>query len=177
MRHGHTAMTQKIVLLCSLFQYSGREYMREKVVVTHSESETILAGEQFAAGLVKGDVVACTGELGAGKTEFIKGVCQYFQVEDLVTSPTFSVINQYKGKCPDGRDLIIFHVDLYRIENPDELAKIGFDDMIFAHDAIKLIEWPEHAATLMPAKYWDIVISPVPDKETQRRISINRTGE
>ncbi|MBL0322087.1 MAG: tRNA (adenosine(37)-N6)-threonylcarbamoyltransferase complex ATPase subunit type 1 TsaE [Ignavibacteria bacterium] len=64
---------------------------------SESESQTILQGEQFAADLQHGDIVALEGELGAGKTEFVKGICRFFAVEDLVTSPTFTIINQYDG--------------------------------------------------------------------------------
>lgn len=123
-----------------------------------SERETILQGEQFAAGLALGDVVALEGDLGAGKTEFVKGVCRYFAVADLVTSPTFTIINQYAGTTPDGSVVKIYHVDLYRIDSAAQLAEVGFDDMVFAHDAIKLIEWPEKAAALMPQKKWVVSI-------------------
>jgi tRNA threonylcarbamoyladenosine biosynthesis protein TsaE len=99
--------------------------------ISSSEKETIMLGEQFAGELKRGDVVTLIGELGAGKTEFVKGVCNYFAVDDLVTSPTFSIINQYAGVFPEGDQIKIYHVDLYRIENPEQLAEIGFDDMVF----------------------------------------------
>jgi len=139
---------------------------------SESESQTILQGEQFAADLQHGDIVALEGELGAGKTEFVKGICRFFAVEDLVTSPTFAIINQYDGITPEGAPVKIYHVDLYRIDSPAELAEVGFDDMVFAHDAIKLIEWPEKAAHLMPQKRWTVAINTDETNDDVRSIVI-----
>lgn len=139
---------------------------------SRSESETIQIGEQFAERLRVGDVVALEGDLGAGKTEFVKGVCRYFSVEDLVTSPTFSIINQYDGTTLYGDSVKIYHVDLYRIDSPKELADVGFDDMVFAHDAIKLIEWPDKASQLMPARRWNVRITADDQDDDIRHIVI-----
>ena len=119
------------------------------------------------------DVVALEGDLGAGKTEFVKGICRFFAVGDLVTSPTFTIINQYDGAMPDGATLKIYHVDLYRIDSPAELAEVGFDDMVFAHNAIKLIEWPEKAAHLMPAKRWIVSIQSDETDDDARVITVS----
>jgi len=140
---------------------------------SESEASTILLGEQFASELQVGDVIALEGDLGAGKTEFVKGICQYFAVADLVTSPTFTIINQYDGEKPDGGTVKIYHVDLYRIDSPAELAEVGFDDMVFAHDAIKLIEWPEKAAHLMPEKRWIVSIQTDESNDDARTITIS----
>ena len=138
-----------------------------------SEAETIQQGEQFASQLLHGDVVALEGDLGAGKTEFVKGICRFFAVGDLVTSPTFTIINQYDGAMPDGATLKIYHVDLYRIDSPAELAEVGFDDMVFAHNAIKLIEWPEKAAHLMPSKRWIVSIQSDETDDDARVITVS----
>ncbi|MCX6141149.1 MAG: tRNA (adenosine(37)-N6)-threonylcarbamoyltransferase complex ATPase subunit type 1 TsaE [Candidatus Kapabacteria bacterium] len=137
-----------------------------------SEMETIQQGEQFASQLKHGDIVGLEGELGAGKTEFVKGICRFFAVEDLVTSPTFTIINQHAGTTPDGTPLKIYHVDLYRIGSPADLAEVGFDDMVFAHDALKLIEWPERAEQLMPSKRWIVTITADESDDDARLISI-----
>jgi tRNA threonylcarbamoyladenosine biosynthesis protein TsaE len=141
---------------------------------TTNEEETIQAGEQFASQLSIGDVVALDGELGAGKTEFVKGVCRFFNVEDLVTSPTFSIINQYQGTDGDGDDLVIYHVDLYRVETSEQLTNIGFDDMVFAHNAIKLVEWSSKAQNLLPNHHWNVVITAPDDVSDLRVITINQ---
>lgn len=136
-----------------------------------SEDQTIAIGQQFAADLKVGDVVALYGDLGAGKTEFVKGVCSFFNVEDIVTSPTFTIINQYAGETSEGDPVRIYHVDLYRIETMKELADVGFDDCVFAHDAIKLVEWPDKAEHMLPAHY-AVRLMPDPADDNVRIIDI-----
>lgn len=106
--------------------------------------ETVELGISFAQFLNNDSIVLLEGELGAGKTEFIKGICQYFSVEDVVTSPTFALINQYIG-LKDNKEFSIFHLDLYRINNSAELDEIGFVECLNDNTAIKLIEWPQNA--------------------------------
>ena len=142
--------------------------------ISESEEQTIQMAEQFATQLQRGDVVVLDGELGAGKTEFVKGICQFFAVDDLVTSPTFSIINQYAGATPGGEPLKVYHVDLYRIESPDQLQEVGFDDMVFAHDAIKLVEWPANASDHLPDSYWRVVIESNEENDDHREITITR---
>jgi tRNA threonylcarbamoyladenosine biosynthesis protein TsaE len=147
--------------------------MGESTLRSESEQETILLGEQIAAQFQPGDVITLEGDLGAGKTEFVKGVCRYFEVSDLVTSPTFSIINQYDGTMAGGEPIKIYHVDLYRIDSPSELAEVGFDDMVFAPNAIKLIEWPEKAGTHMPERHWKVSIQQVEDNDDLRIITVH----
>ncbi len=118
--------------------------MEKEIFTTNSEEETISLGFKMAQRLRKGDVVAFTGDLGAGKTEFIKGICSYFKVDEIVTSPTFTIINQYNGTVLNS-DISIYHLDLYRIKSIDELIEIGFDDCINYEESIKLIEWADKA--------------------------------
>lgn len=159
---------------CAAMNTHNGPSMDADVIRTHSREETIFHGEQFASGLEKGDVVVLEGDLGAGKTEFVKGICQYLAVGELVTSPTFTIINQYHGVLQTGEEVKVYHVDLYRIENADKLTEIGFDDMVFAHDAIKLVEWPQHAASHLPSAYWKVVLTQVDDDENSREITIVR---
>ncbi|CAN5434527.1 tRNA (adenosine(37)-N6)-threonylcarbamoyltransferase complex ATPase subunit type 1 TsaE [soil metagenome] len=146
--------------------------MEALLLRSNSEEETIAVGVEFAERLRVGDVVALYGDLGAGKTEFIKGVCAYFQVEGLVTSPTFTIINQYNGVTNDGTSVKIYHVDLYRIETDEELAGVGFDDMVFSHDAIKLIEWSEKAEHLLPTAHYTVRIMADDENDSYRTIEI-----
>lgn len=150
--------------------------MDVEILRSESEEETIRLGEQFAGRLQRGDVVALYGELGAGKTEFVKGICQFYAVEDLVTSPTFTIINQYAGQTTEGDALKIYHVDLYRIESEEQLVNVGFDEMVFAHDGLKLVEWPEHAGKHLPEAYWIVRLSPDPDNDDARSIEITRSA-
>ena len=140
---------------------------------SHSEDETHSFGKQFAELLAKGDIVALYGDLGAGKTEFVKGVCDYFQVEDIVSSPTFTIMNQYFGFESNGEEITIYHVDLYRINSVKELEEIGFDDCMFSHDAVKFVEWSEKAGDMLPKIHWTVSITFNPDNDNERTITIS----
>ena len=148
--------------------------MSVETLQTSSEDETIQAGEQFATRLQRGDVVVLLGDLGAGKTEFAKGICRLLAVDDLVTSPTFSIINQYAGTTTEGEQLKIYHVDLYRIESPEQLVEVGFDDMVFAHDAIKIVEWPQNAGASLPDTRWEVKIDQSDESDDHRTLTIRR---
>ena len=148
--------------------------MSVETLRSESEEETIEIGEQFALRLKRGDLTVLMGDLGVGKTEFVKGICQFLAVEDLVTSPTFSIINQYAGETPEGDAVKVYHVDLYRIESPDQLVEVGFDDMVFAHDAIKVVEWPENAGALLPEEYWRVTLESHEDADNVRDIRIEK---
>jgi tRNA threonylcarbamoyladenosine biosynthesis protein TsaE len=153
--------------------------MSVETLRSDGEEQTIQIGEHFATRLHRGDVVVLKGDLGAGKTEFVKGICRFLAVDDLVTSPTFSIINQYAGQSPEGEILKIYHVDLYRVEKPGDLVEVGFDDMVFAHDAIKLVEWPENAGALLPESYWSVTLEQPDDEastDNERTITIARFG-
>ena len=139
--------------------------------ITNSEAETIALGTKFAEVLKAGDLVLFYGNLGAGKTEFIKGICDYFEVEEIVTSPTFTIINQYFGNLDD-EQLPIYHLDLYRLNSQKALDEIGFTDCIYSEDAIKLVEWSEKAECSLPSNRYNIRISFDDDKENERVLSI-----
>jgi tRNA threonylcarbamoyladenosine biosynthesis protein TsaE len=145
---------------------------------SHSEDDTREIGKAFAARLKPADVITLTGDLGAGKTEFVRGVCQYFSVEDIVSSPTFTIINQYFGAVPFGDEVAIYHVDLYRINDSKELDEIGFDECMADPHAIKFVEWPEKAGTTgLPSARWSISITFLPQNDEARMIEIRRVEE
>ena len=138
---------------------------------THNQQETVLVG-QYVANLIETRyIVALTGELGAGKTELIKGICEYFKVEDLVSSPTFTIINQYQGHFKD-RPIVIYHIDLYRIKNPTELIEIGFEECLADESSVKLIEWSERAGEKLNEPNIRINILVDDDNENLRQIII-----
>lgn len=141
---------------------------------SHSEDETNWLGGTFAERLRPGDIVSLSGDIGAGKTEFVKGVCERFGVEDIVSSPTFTIINQYFGAEVDDDEITIYHVDLYRITSAGELAEIGFQECMYAENAIKLVEWPEHAGELMPVADWTVSITFDGDNDNARAVEIRR---
>ncbi len=99
-----------------------------------TEEETFLAGFELAKTLKPGDIVTLDGDLGAGKTVFTKGICKYFNVTDYVVSPTYTIVNEYNGDVP------VYHFDIYRIEEEEELFNIGFYEYL-DNDGIKIIEW------------------------------------
>jgi len=111
--------------------------MAVRTVTTQSEEETAAVGRELASSLLPGDVVMLSGDLGAGKTAFVRGLAEGLGVSrDEVSSPTFTLIQEYRG----GR-LPLFHVDLYRIEDPREFDELGLDEI--AEDGVLAIEWAE----------------------------------
>jgi tRNA threonylcarbamoyladenosine biosynthesis protein TsaE len=151
--------------------------MERQLHTTHDKTETIQLGKDFAAQLSTGDVVALYGDLGAGKTEFVRGVCEFFHVGDIVSSPTFTIINSYSGALDDDEEVKIYHVDLYRINSTDELADIGFDECLAAPDSIKLVEWAEKATDSLPRRRYTIIFRLDDADEDERYIEIRRTDE
>ena len=106
-----------------------------------SPEDTLHSGLEFAKELKTGDIIGLDGELGSGKTQFVKGIGKYYSVEDIINSPTFILVNEYEGKDPaNNKSLHINHFDLYRIEKTFELSVIGFEDYI-NENSIVLIEW------------------------------------
>jgi len=105
-------------------------------IITNSEKETISEGEKLGRILKPGSIVALHGELGAGKTAFTRGIAAGLGISASVSSPTFTIVNEYPGDIP------LFHFDMYRLENEDELFDIGWDDY---HDrgGVCVVEWSE----------------------------------
>ena len=108
--------------------------------VTHSREETEALGARLAQVLTAGAVVAFTGDLGAGKTAFVSGMARALGVEERVTSPTFTIVNEHEG----GR-LPLFHFDMYRLNSVDELFHIGWEDYQ-ARGGVCAVEWSENVA-------------------------------
>jgi len=106
--------------------------------ITHSPEETRALGGRVAQQLRGGEVIAFTGDLGAGKTAFVSGLAAALGVEDRVTSPTFTIVNEYEG----GR-LPLFHFDMYRLGSADELFHIGWEDYL-ARGGVCAVEWSEN---------------------------------
>jgi tRNA threonylcarbamoyladenosine biosynthesis protein TsaE len=133
-----------------------------EIFITNSEAETVKLGKEFAKRLQAGSLVALYGDLGAGKTQFVKGVCEAFEVKEIVNSPTFTIVNEYHGTMP------VFHIDLYRMKSVDEILGIGFDEYLES-GGICLVEWAEKLDGILPAKRYDVKMSIV--NETTREIT------
>ena len=113
--------------------------------ILRTPEETIEYGRALAGTLNSGDVLALCGELGAGKTHFVKGVAAGLGTECAVTSPTFTLIHEYRG----GR-IPLFHADWYRVEHEQELMKIGIDDYL-ADEGVMVVEWADKFPSALPA--------------------------
>ncbi len=127
-----------------------------KTFVSNSAKETEEIAYSFAKNLSQGDIIALSGELGAGKTAFVKGVARYFNISGETSSPTFTIVNEYNG------DIDLFHFDAYRLENIAETNLDWLDDYLFG-DGICLIEWAENIMSILPDGYIKIYITKNPD--------------
>lgn len=112
-----------------------------RIIISGSEKETIFCGKKYAESIVPGEVIGLKGNLGSGKTQFVKGIAHYFKVKDIINSPTFLIVNQYTGINPKtNKNITINHFDLYRLRFKEELETVGFRDYI-NDDSICIIEW------------------------------------
>jgi tRNA threonylcarbamoyladenosine biosynthesis protein TsaE len=134
---------------------------------TYSAEETQAAGERLAARLQPGDVVALTGALGAGKTCFTQGLARGLGVTGRVVSPTFVLVNEYRGRMP------IHHVDAYRTESLTELLDLGLDEL-FSGDGVTIVEWADKLLPLLPPRTIHVHIDGVGDEP--RTITVSNTG-
>lgn len=112
-------------------------------IASECERDTVKAGERLAGALRPGDVVAFYGDLGAGKTAFIRGVARGLNIDARVSSPTFTIVNEYMGEIP------LFHFDMYRLGSSDELFEIGWEDYL-ERGGVCCVEWSERAEDLLP---------------------------
>jgi len=143
--------------------------MSARIYRTSSEQETIELGAKLARRFPPGALVLLTGNLGAGKTTLAKGIARGLGAAqpDEVTSPTFTLIHEF-GDPP-----LLYHVDLYRLEEAREVATLGLDEL-FDSGAVVLIEWGERFRDVLPPEHIEIRISPTTDEE--RRIAVEYIG-
>lgn len=114
-----------------------------KKLISHSPEETKLLAADFAKTLPPGSIVCMYGDLGAGKTAFVQGMALGLGISSPITSPTFTIVNEYYGNMP------LFHFDVYRIGSSDEMFEIGFDEYITGN-GISVIEWAELIEDIIP---------------------------
>ena len=133
--------------------------------LTHNEQETEALGEALAARLEAGSVVAYTGGLGAGKTAFTRGLARGLGYTGRVTSPTFTIVNEYEGRVP------LFHFDMYRLGDEDELFDIGWEDYL-TRGGVCAVEWSERVTGALPAGTVTVTIRRRPEDGDWREITI-----
>ena len=143
--------------------------MKRHTVHSSQTSETIVLARRLARSLKKGDILCLKGELGSGKTTFVKGVAEGFKVlSEKVSSPTFVLLNIYKGRLP------IYHFDLYRLEDEELVRGIGCEEFFYA-DGVSLIEWSERLKTLRPEEY--LLVRLRHQGEDKRKIEFEARGK
>jgi tRNA threonylcarbamoyladenosine biosynthesis protein TsaE len=138
-------------------------------VVTRSEEETVALGARLGRLLAPGDCIALVGELGAGKTQFAKGIAIGLEVDPgtPVTSPTYTILNIYQGRIP------LYHFDLYRLQGPEEVAELGFEEY-FSGAGACVVEWAERLEDEAPVELLTVTLCHAEDDT--RKISFAASG-
>ena len=135
-----------------------------------SENDTLTFAKKFARKLNKKDVIVLSGDLGSGKTKFTEGILSFFGLENEISSPTFTIVNEY---CKD--DIKIYHFDVYRLEDSSEFYAIGGDE--YFENGICLVEWGELIQDALPNEYIKINFSRDESYENERVLNIQSIGK
>lgn len=138
-------------------------------IITNSEKETIELGKKVAPQLKIGDIIVLSGDLGSGKTKFTEGILTYFGLENEISSPTFTIVNEYHTN-----DIPIFHFDVYRLSDIDEFYAIGGEE--YFDRGISIIEWGELIEDILPDDYIKITFERSYEEENKRMINIDCHG-
>ncbi len=137
--------------------------------VTHAYEETLALAAKFAKVLKRGDTVCLFGDLGSGKTAFVKGMAKGLKIApEHVHSPTFTLMNIYEGKVP------IYHFDLYRI-TADDLFGLGYEEFFYG-DGIAAVEWSERLEGLLPKEHWHVTLKHAGDDKRAVTIAVRGKG-
>lgn len=126
--------------------------MKTNIISTDSPERTLQAGEELGRLLGPGDILCLKGDLGAGKTHFAKGVARGLGVSEPVTSPTFTLINEYYGRLP------FYHMDVYRLEGAADMADLGYEEFFYGQ-GVTLVEWADRIYEILPDERLDIEIT------------------
>lgn len=129
--------------------------------ISYSAEQTIEYAKKYAENLKKGDIIIFSGELGAGKTKFTEGILSYFNLQDEISSPTFTIVNEYKKD-----EVNIYHFDLYRLSDIDEFYAIGGDE--YLENGICIFEWGEILEEVLNKEYTKITIEKDMNDENKR---------
>ena len=135
--------------------------------ISHSENDTIEFAKNFAKKLNKHSIIVLSGDLGSGKTKFTEGILKYFGLEDEISSPTFTIVNEY-----DAKDVKLFHFDLYRLEDIDEFYAIGGEE--YLQNGICIFEWGEMIESILPKGYIKITFSRDLENVDLRKLKIEQ---
>ena len=138
--------------------------------ISKSEQDTINFAKNYAKNLKAGDIIVLSGELGSGKTKFVQGVLENFNLQDEISSPTFTIVNEYNSEKVN-----IYHFDVYRLEDSDEFYAIGGEE--YFEKGICLIEWGEIIEDALPNKYIKINFKRNIEDDNKREINIDYVGK
>ena len=141
-----------------------------KQFISNSEQDTICFARNLASKLNIGDVIILSGDLGSGKTKFTEGILTYFGLENEISSPTFTIVNEYHTT-----KLNIYHFDVYRLSDIDEFYAIGGEE--YFSKGLCIVEWGELIEDIIPADYIKITFSKNPQKPNNRTLNIQTTND
>ena len=133
--------------------------------ISKNEQDTIVFAENFAKDLKTGNIIVLSGELGSGKTKFVQGVLKHFCLEKEISSPTFTIVNEYTSK-----NVNIYHFDVYRLEDSDEFYAMGGNE--YFYNGICLIEWGELIEDILPKPYTKITFKKIENEFDYRELII-----
>lgn len=137
--------------------------------ISNSEKDTIELGKKIASQLQIGDIIILSGDLGSGKTKLTEGILTYFNLQDEISSPTFTIVNEY-----DTEKIKIFHFDVYRLADVDEFFAIGGEE--YFEKGASIIEWGEMIEDYIPQRYLKLEFSRDNVNENQRLINVENIG-
>ncbi len=142
------------------------------IFISKSEKDTINFAKDFAKKLKNGDIIVLTGELGSGKTKFTQGILEYFGLENEISSPTFTVVNEHHTTNSLNEPINIYHFDVYRLEDTDEFYAIGGEE--YFENGISIIEWGEIIEDIIPKTYTKISFKKSDENPDYRELHIEK---
>ena len=133
-------------------------------------------GRKLGRQLAAGDVLLLHGDLGAGKTTLTQGISEALGVEGVTQSPTFTLMSQHPATLASGERATLYHLDLYRLEDPDQLGDIGWDEVIAPDRGVTVVEWPERAGEWLPDRFILVTIAHLDPDSREVTVSALPTG-
>lgn len=136
--------------------------------ISNSVEETKKIASELAKTLNGGDVLCMYGDLGAGKTAFVQGLAKGLGIDEPITSPTFTIVNEYYGSLP------LYHFDVYRIADPDEMYEVGYEEYVYG-DGVSVIEWSELIEDILPEKRYKVtILKDTSERDDYRKIEVEK---
>jgi tRNA threonylcarbamoyladenosine biosynthesis protein TsaE len=138
-------------------------------IVSKSAEQTFMIGEALGRLLKQGDIICLTGDLGAGKTAFTKGIGKGLEIKEFITSPTYTIINEYEGTLP------LYHFDVYRLEGVEEMLELGYEEYFYGDGAV-VVEWADIVKDIIPQeRLWITIVKG--REEDVREIIFDASGD